>query len=248
METEFYDPDVTFADPLISIRGVEAYRANVGMLSGANLMGRLLFTDCSLVMHGTSAPSERALETRWTLQLRLKLLPWDHLAQFTGVSRYTLDAEARVVSQQDFWDSINLQPDGTYARMPKLAALADFSAQLAPRPPRAAEPPYKLLRRAARYEVRRYPGGVGEEAPDPSLSGAVGAARVLRDAGVVAALRFAAPSNAEAVAAASAHAAALRALCAADGLVSEPTDDFGLSQFDGHFEVWLPLRQHPWQQ
>ena len=53
MEIEFYDPGVTFADPLISIRGVEAYRANVGMLSGANLMGRLLFTDCGRWMSHT---------------------------------------------------------------------------------------------------------------------------------------------------------------------------------------------------
>ena len=50
------------------------------------------------------------IETRWTLQFRFNLLPWKLLAQFTGVSRYTLDGQSRVLRQQDYWDFVNLRP------------------------------------------------------------------------------------------------------------------------------------------
>merc|ERR1719199_1054633 len=101
------------------------------MLSGKSLLGRLLFSDPGLVMHKVRETRD-GLETRWTLQFRFKLLPWAPLAQFTGVSKYTLDSEKRVVAQQDYWDSINLQPGGGYAPVPKLTALQDFLGQLKP--------------------------------------------------------------------------------------------------------------------
>merc|ERR1719230_658737 len=70
METQFYSPKVEFFDPLISLRGVEAYQNNVGMLAGENPLGKVLFSDCGLVMHNMTEPSERQLRTRWTLQFR----------------------------------------------------------------------------------------------------------------------------------------------------------------------------------
>ena len=94
------------------------------------------------------------------------------LAQFTGVSRYTLDGQSRVLRQQDYWDSVNLRPGangGSYAEQPKLAAVRDLLGQLAPGNANQAqqasskELPYVLLRRAAPrdglpgYEIRRYP-------------------------------------------------------------------------------------------
>ena len=53
-------------------------------------------------MHNIKEASDGCLETRWTLQFRFKLLPWQPLCRFTGVSRYTLDANCRVLRQDDF--------------------------------------------------------------------------------------------------------------------------------------------------
>lgn len=168
MEDEFYSPDVSFCDPLISLAGVEAYRQNVNMLAGKTFMGRTCFSDCGLIMHNIKEASDGCLETRWTLQFRFKLLPWQPLCRFTGVSRYTLDANCRVLRQDDFWDSVNLKPGGSYAPASKLAGFSDLLAQMAPGGYKAEqssgkELPYVLLRRAAPrdglpgYEVRRYP-------------------------------------------------------------------------------------------
>ena len=104
MEMELYDANVEFNDPMVSFSGTNAFKANVDMLSGGSAVGKLLFDECGLVMHAVTEEAERALTTRWTLQFRFKLLPWKPLAQFTGVSQYTLDADARVTRQQDYWD------------------------------------------------------------------------------------------------------------------------------------------------
>ena len=52
-------------------------------------------------MHAVEEEGERDLTTRWTLQFRFKLLPWQPVARFTGVSRYTLDAQCRVLAQEE---------------------------------------------------------------------------------------------------------------------------------------------------
>lgn len=168
MEDGLYNADVSFSDPLISLSGVDAYRNNVDMLAGKTLMGRTCFSDCGLIMHKISETADGGLETRWTLQFRFKLLPWQPLCRFTGVSQYTLDSSCRVLRQADFWDSINLQPGGGYKATSKVAALLDLLGQMAPggykaEQSSARELPYVLLRRAAArdgmpgYEVRRYP-------------------------------------------------------------------------------------------
>ncbi len=118
----------------------------------------ILFRDCDLIMHRVTEPTPTTLETRWTLQFRFQLLPWAPLAEFTGVSKYTLDENARVVRQDDFWDSVNLS-DGEYAARGKLAGLADMLRQFAPPNPDApAASTAPLLRRAPEYEVRRVDG------------------------------------------------------------------------------------------
>ena len=67
-----------------------------------------------------------------------------------------------MVRQQDYWDSVNLAPGGCYSAEPKAQGFADLLHQLAPGGAQAQaaserELPYQLLRRAADYEVRRYP-------------------------------------------------------------------------------------------
>ena len=107
------------AAQLFSLLFVAAFfsRIGFGMLAGSTLAGKILFRDCDLIMHRVTEPTPTTLETRWTLQFRFQLLPWAPLAEFTGVSKYTLDGDARVVRQDDFWDSVNLS-DGEYAARP----------------------------------------------------------------------------------------------------------------------------------
>ena len=169
MEDNLYSPDVAFNDPMISFEGIEKFRDNVNMLAGVNPMGKICFDQCGLIMHNITETSNGGLESRWTLQFRFKLLPWQPVARFTGVSRYTLDANAKVVAQNDFWDSVNLKPGGGYEPQSKLAGFLDLLGQLAPGEGNKAqqasdrELPYVLLRRAGAkdgmpgYEVRRYP-------------------------------------------------------------------------------------------
>ena len=163
MERKFYEQDVTFVDPLTSFTGIDKYQANVDMLAGRSGLGKLLFKDASIVLHKISRGAglrENQLQTRWTLQFSVKFLPWQPRPRFTGVSVYTINPESgKVMRQDDFWDSINLQ-NGEYKAVGFLQGLNDFlsaldkqdGAEMA-----APELPYELLRRAATYEIRRYP-------------------------------------------------------------------------------------------
>lgn len=157
MRTEFYVPAVTFKDPMISISGIGAYRSNVDMLAGRTLLGRVLFRDASIELHDVleDEADPYALTTRWTLQLCMQVLPWQPFARFSGVSKYTLNECAQVVSQRDFWDSVNLR-EGEYVDASPLEALADFGAQLTVKAGPCQLPGYELLRRASAYSVRRY--------------------------------------------------------------------------------------------
>jgi hypothetical protein len=51
METEFYDRDVQFIDPLTEFTGIDKYRANVDLLAGRTLLGSILFRDASILLH-----------------------------------------------------------------------------------------------------------------------------------------------------------------------------------------------------
>lgn len=229
MRKEFYVGDVSFKDPMISISGINAYQSNVDLLGGRNPLGAFLFKDASIELHDVvEDPNDQfKLTTRWTLQLCMKVLPWQPYARFTGVSQYQLNERCLVVAQQDYWDSINLS-DGSYRTRSPLEALADFAAQLSV----AAGPktlPYTLLRRGARYDVRRYSG-----TPPQRLVAAGGAAGLPPSTVVVAAL----PSGASASAANEAAAAARR-LSESDGLTTESGYWRAYGSAD---EVWIALK------
>lgn len=178
MERSFYKEDVTFDDPLTSLSGVDAYRTNVDMLASRTLLGRLLFRDAGIVLHGIEGgdvdPRDGTIAdivTRWTLRMTVQVLPWSPTARFTGVSVYRVvpggPEGVLVVQQNDYWDSINLREGGAYGRVDKGLALRDFLGQLSPgnlqAPSAAPELPYQLLRRGQGYEVRRYPAFVAVE-------------------------------------------------------------------------------------
>eukprot|EP00536_Pseudo-nitzschia_multiseries_P012462 jgi/Psemu1/309153/fgenesh1_kg.478_\ len=157
---------------MTSLAGVDNYKNNVDMLASRTLMGKFLFQDAGIVLHKVEG-GEVNLEdgrisniiTRWTLRVTAKVLPWSPTARFTGISVYEVSAggsEGVVVDHQtDYWDSINIQDGGEYAKVDKTIAVKDFLDQLKPDNGNAAaagvELPYQLLRRGNGYELRRYP-------------------------------------------------------------------------------------------
>ena len=181
MRTEYYAPNVSFDDPLTSLAGVDAYKANVDMLSGRTLLGSILFQDGGINLHSitgggceikTIVTDEHEkveiqdIITRWTLRFTMKVLPWKPTARFSGISVYKIKSVGdgggvQIVGQLDYWDSINLKQGGGYEKVGKGEALADFLNQLKPGGFQASlaapELPYSLLRRGKDYEVRKYP-------------------------------------------------------------------------------------------
>jgi len=173
MKTEFYAPDVTFVDPLTSLSGVSSYQANVDMLAGRTLLGKILFRDANIVLHSVSGGEVQEdgtisdITTRWTLRFTFQILPWAPTAVFTGISRYHVKPDnetgVKIYSQKDYWDSINIV-GGRYEPVSKSIAFSDFLDQLNPNKILGVAPsamgrelPYQLLRRGNGYEVRRYP-------------------------------------------------------------------------------------------
>jgi len=159
-ERQYYTPEVSFTDPMTSFTGMDKYQGNVDMLAGRTGLGKLLFSDAAIIMFNVEDMGERGLRTRWMLRLCAKILPWKPMARFTGVSEYKLDEDCKVVSQQDYWDSINLL-DGEYKPVSTLEGVLDFLGQLKKEPKAStamgSELPYILLRRAKYYSVRKYP-------------------------------------------------------------------------------------------
>jgi len=178
METDYYAPDVTFVDPMMSIVGVDEYQNNVDRLAGRTLLGSILFSDEGISLHSVSGGEIKDgnqisdIITRWTLRVTFKALPWKPTARFSGISVYKLEANlsnksrpaVQIAGQTDYWDSININPnakDGQYQSVPNSVAIQDFINQVKPGSFEAKqsgpELPYELLRRGDGYEVRRYP-------------------------------------------------------------------------------------------
>jgi hypothetical protein len=164
MERRFYTEDVAFVDPMTSFTGIDKYQNNVDMLGGRTTLGKLLFSDASIVLHNIKDLNENQIQTRWTLQVDIKFLPWRPRAKFTGVSIYTVRVgsdQEQVVKQEDYWDSVNLK-GGKYGPVGFLDGLSDFVGQINSNSNDGAEMaapelPYELLRRHPMYEVKRYP-------------------------------------------------------------------------------------------
>jgi SOUL heme-binding protein/Uncharacterized conserved protein (DUF2358) len=159
MEKSFYSGNVKFIDPMTSFEGIEKYQNNVDMLAGRTGLGKIMFKDASIVLHNIEQLDKQKIQTRWTLQVTVKILPWQPRARFTGVSVYSIDNNGKVIQQDDYWDSVNLV-GGKYVSKSTSEGIKDFLAQLrqeAGAEMAAPELPYELLRRAGRYEVRRYP-------------------------------------------------------------------------------------------
>ena len=118
MEKRFYSQDVQFIDPLNEFQGINKYQNNVDLLAGRTRLGSFLFSDASIAMHSvkivnvddvingvtssSSSGDDMRIETRWTLQVTAKSLPWKPRARFTGISLYTL-AKNGIIVKQEVW-------------------------------------------------------------------------------------------------------------------------------------------------
>lgn len=179
METQYYDENVRFTDPLNDLGGVKAYQNNVDMLSGRTLLGKLLFSDAYIQLHSVTGGQVtidddpnvhiQDIVTRWTLGFTFSILPWKPSPRFTGISIYKVRADpdcVKIVSQTDYWDSINLDSaSGEYRAVDRNQAVSCFLSLLSPQTtvgPATAGPelPYEVLRIADTYEIRRYPAYV----------------------------------------------------------------------------------------
>ncbi len=179
MECDYYRNDVKFIDPLTTLTGIDSYLNNVNMLSGRTMLGSILFREARIILHtitgGTVHSDDDNLSglkidniiTRWTLKFTFQALPWQPSPSFTGISVYSVQAGGprgvQVVQQNDYWDSINLQPGGSYEAVSNSVALQHFVSLLLPSSTFQAksagpELPYTTLRlKGSEYEVRRYP-------------------------------------------------------------------------------------------
>jgi Uncharacterized conserved protein (DUF2358) len=212
MEREWYLDSVIFQDPLTSLTGIDSYEKNVNMLSGRTLMGNILFgntpRDAKILLHTITGGTIHEINdihgsyvmddivTRWTLQFIFKALPWKPVARFSGISQYQIkimnhDSNnnyskkiVQIVQQNDYWDSINLLPDGTgvsYQPVDKSIAIQHFISLLQPdmtfqaEMASSVELPFVTLRlgrkskekkpMVGQYEVRRYPSYIAIQVP-----------------------------------------------------------------------------------
>ncbi|CAM9867775.1 unnamed protein product [Phaeothamnion confervicola] len=157
---------------MLDLEGAEKYSSNVDTLSGRTFLGSFLFKGAKINLHTITEEAPNKLRTRWTLSVCFIALPWQPMPRFTGISEYTLDAGGLIIEQRDYWDSVNLKNGASlfvsilllywrYEQVPTLEGLRDFAMQLLPDSEASgaaeSELPFELLRRAAGYEVRRYP-------------------------------------------------------------------------------------------
>ena len=159
MEKSFYSDNVEFIDPMTSFVGIDKYKNNVDMLAGRTPLGSILFKDASIALHKIEKLDDGRIQTRWTLRVTVKLLPWQPTPRFSGVSIYTLDAAGKICKQEDYWDSVNLESN-KYTKKGVGDGIGDFLGQLQNEvnaDMAAPELPYELLRRGKTYDVRRYP-------------------------------------------------------------------------------------------
>ena len=159
MEQEYYDNNVKFIDPLNNLEGIDKYQNNVDMLAGRTGFGNFLFKDAAITLHNIETLDDGRLQTRWTLRVTIKAVPWQPTPRFSGVSIYTLNDDGKISKQEDYWDSINLF-NGQYKSVGLFDGISDFIGQIQQDNSAemvAPELPYELLRRGKEYDVRRYP-------------------------------------------------------------------------------------------
>lgn len=141
-----YSDSVRFTDPITQYDSIEGYLFNIQML-------RRLFNP-KFVLHNVKQTGEAEVTTRWTMEMRFWLLPWNPEVVFTGTSIMSVDlATMQFTSHVDTWDSIENQE---YLSVEAVRDLVKNLLPTAGLTPDLETPRYLVLKRTADYEVRRY--------------------------------------------------------------------------------------------
>lgn len=155
-----YDPQISFEDPVVRLKGRSAYAANLRLL-------RALF-DIDFVLHQTQKREPNGIVTWWTMALKPRFILWQPVLTLTGQSQYTVDPSSGLItSHTDTWDSLE---DNSYFSMEALALL--LRGLLNARQTSSLDGPKYTVLRAADYQVRRYDPYLVAEVAMPSGSGA----------------------------------------------------------------------------
>ena len=89
IDKSVYAADVKFEDPITKYDSINGYLANIQML-------RYVFSP-EFILHKISPVSETTLETRWTMNMKFRILPWQPDLTFTGTSQYEFDLQTEKV-------------------------------------------------------------------------------------------------------------------------------------------------------
>jgi len=145
IDRKIYADNVKFEDPITRYDSIDGYLFNIQML-------RYLFTP-EFILHSIKEVSPTTLETRWTMNMKLRVLPWQPDLIFTGTSQYEFDLESKkVIRHSDTWDSIQNQE---YFSVEGLRDLVKQASNLA-QTPELESPKYTTMKRTAEYEIREY--------------------------------------------------------------------------------------------
>jgi len=109
----------------------------------------------TFILRGVRQTGPRELTTRWTMRMRVAALPASiaPALAFTGTSVMRVDAEGKFCYHADTWDAVTNQ---AYFSAEAAAHVARQVATLARPPAAVAVAAGDLLRKAAKFEVRRF--------------------------------------------------------------------------------------------
>ncbi|XP_022732738.1 uncharacterized protein LOC111286793 [Durio zibethinus] len=157
-----YDEQVKFRDPITKHDSISGYLFNISLLK---VLFRPFFQ-----LHWVKQTGPYEITTRWTMVMKFMLLPWKPELIFTGTSVMGINPKnGKFCSHVDFWDSIE---NNEYF---SLEGLWEVFRQLRIyKTPDLETPRYRILKRTANYEVRKYAPFIVVETNGDKLSGSTG--------------------------------------------------------------------------
>lgn len=155
IDTTKYDPNVVFEDPITKYGDLQGYLTNISFLR------RVFDPSFKLLDIRRTGPLE--ITTRWSMVMTptfVRPVPflqsvWNPVLTFTGTSVMTIDAATgRFNRHSDTWDAIQNQ---RYFSVEAFTHMLSQVFDLRRTPMDLETPPYTVLKKTAKYEVREYP-------------------------------------------------------------------------------------------
>uniref|UniRef100_A0A453SA19 SOUL heme-binding protein n=1 Tax=Aegilops tauschii subsp. strangulata TaxID=200361 RepID=A0A453SA19_AEGTS len=157
-----YDDRVRFRDPITRYDDIDGYLANIRLL-------KVIFRP-DFYLHDVKQTGPYEITTRWTMVMKFSLLPWKPELVFTGLSIMGVNPQnLKFCSHVDIWDSIQ---NNEYFSFEGLVEV--FKQLRYYKTPDIETPSYLVLKKAANYEVRKYPPFAVAEAKGEKLTGSSG--------------------------------------------------------------------------